>query len=67
MKKLLILGDNPETGALVKTANDMGVRTIVTGIHHNSLAKQIAWKAVDINALDVDAMERLAKAENIEL
>ena len=66
MKKLLILGDNPETGALVKTANDMGVRTIVTGIHHNSLAKQIAWKAVDINALDVDAMERLAKAENID-
>ncbi len=65
-KKLLILGDNPESAPLVETANDMDVRTIVTGIHHNSIAKQIAWKAVDINALDVDAMERLARQEAVD-
>ena len=28
-KKLLILGGNPETSALVRVANDMGIKTIV--------------------------------------
>ena len=65
-KKLLILGDNPESAPLVETANDMGVQTIVTGINQNTKPKKIAWKSVDINALDVDAMERLAHQEAID-
>ena len=41
-KKLLILGANPETVPLVKTANTMGVLTIVTSNRPDDPAKKYA-------------------------
>lgn len=65
-KKLLILGGNPETSALVKKANDMGVKTIVTSGRHTDDAKKYAWKSFDVDGLDVDGLIKLAKDENID-
>lgn len=65
-KKILILGDNPESGVLVETANNLGTKTIVVGINKNTKPKNIAWKAVDVNALDIVALEKIAKEEKID-
>jgi len=59
-KKLLILGGNPETAALVSVANDMGVHSIVVDPVPNSPAKKVAHEAHEVDGLDVDALEKLA-------
>ena len=59
-KKLMILGGNPETAALVRVANDMGVHTIVVDPIKQSPAKLVAKESYDIDALNVDALEELA-------
>jgi len=59
-KRLLILGGNPETAALVKVANDMGVHTVVVDPVENSPAKQVAKESYEVDALDIDALEDLA-------
>ena len=47
-KKLLILGGNPETSALVRVANDMGVKCIVaSGRHTDDAKKYLAKKGYD--------------------
>lgn len=51
-KKLLILGGNFETCALVEVANEMGIQTIVTSARHADPAKKVAWKARDVDGLD---------------
>ena len=52
-KKLLILGGNPETTPLVEIANSMGIKTIVSSGRHTDPAKKAAWKAYDVDGMDV--------------
>lgn len=65
-KKLLILGGNPETTPLVQVANSMGIKTIVTSGRHSDPAKLEAWKAFDVDGMDVDGLVELAKAEKVD-
>ena len=65
-KKLLILGANPETVPLVEVANDLGVKTIVTSNVPNDAAKKIAWKACDVDGMDVPGLVALAREEKID-
>lgn len=65
-KKLLILGGNPETTPLVEIANEMGILTIVSSGRHTDPAKKAAWKAYDVDGMDVPGLVALAKDEQIE-
>lgn len=65
-KKLLILGGNPETSALVRLANDMGVKTLVTSGRHTDDAKKYAWKSFDVDGMDVPGVIALAKDEQVD-
>ena len=65
-KKLLILGGNPETSALVKLANDMGIKTIVTSGRHTDDAKKYAWKSFDVDGMDVPGVIALAREEKVD-
>ena len=65
-KKLLILGGNPETVPLVKMANDMGIRTIVTSSVPGEPAKVAAWKGCDVDGMDVPGLVSLARAEQVD-
>lgn len=65
-KKLLILGGNPETTPLVETANSMGIRTIVSSARQTDPAKKAAWKAYDVDGLDVPGLVALAKDEQVD-
>ena len=65
-KKLLILGGNPETSALVRTANEMGILTIVASGRHTDDAKKYAWKSSDIDGMDVEGLINLAKEEKVD-
>ncbi len=65
-KKLLILGGNPETTPLVEIANGMGIKTIVASGRHTDPAKKAAWKASDIDGMDVPALIELAQAEQVD-
>lgn len=65
-KKLLILGGNPETSALVKMANDMGIKTIVASGRHTDDAKKYAWKSFDVDGMDVPGVIALARDEKVD-
>lgn len=65
-KKLMILGGNPETSALVRLANDMGIKTIVTSARHTDDAKKYAWKGFDVDGMDVPGVVALAKNEQVD-
>jgi biotin carboxylase len=65
-KKLLILGGNPETSALVRLANEMGIKTIVTSARHTDDAKKYAWKSFDVDGMDVPGVIALAKEEEVD-
>ncbi len=65
-KKLLILGGNPETSALVRTANEMGVRCIVASGRHTDDAKKYSWKASDTDGMDVAGLIALAREEKVD-
>ena len=65
-KKLLILGGNPETTPLVEIANDMGIKTIVTSGRHTDAAKKVAWKAYDVDGMDVPGIIALARDEQVD-
>ena len=65
-KKLLILGGNFETCALVEVANEMGIHTIVTSARHADPAKKVAWKARDVDGLDVPGLIALAREEGVD-
>ncbi len=65
-KKLLILGGNPETTPLVEIANDWGIRTIVSSARHTDPAKKAAWKAYDVDGMDVPGLIALAKEEKVD-
>lgn len=65
-KKLLILGGNPETTPLVEVANNMGIKTIVSSARHTDPAKLVAWKAYDVDGMDVPGLVALAKEEKVD-
>ncbi|MBD5491543.1 MAG: ATP-grasp domain-containing protein [Lachnospiraceae bacterium] len=65
-KRLLILGANPETAALVTVAKDMGVYTIVTDYDPKAYAKAFADKSYNVDAIDVDSLVILAKEERVD-
>ena len=65
-KKLLIIGANSETVPLVETANQMGVLTYVTSNRPNDVAKKYAYKACDVNGMDVDELVNLINNEHID-
>jgi biotin carboxylase len=66
MKKLLILGANPETIPLIETAKSMGVYTIVTDPDPNAPAKKVADRGIDINGMDIDNLVEFGRQENID-
>ncbi len=61
MKKIIILGGNPETGVLVDIAVRMGIYTIVVDPNPNAPAKKNASESYDIDGFDVDGIVQLAK------
>ncbi|MCH1940973.1 ATP-grasp domain-containing protein [Holdemania massiliensis] len=65
-KKLLILGGNPETIPLVEVANNMGILTIVSSGRHTDAAKKVAWKAYDVDGMDVPGLVALAREEKVD-
>lgn len=65
-KKLLILGANPETGALVRMANEMGIKTIVTSNIATDAAKKDAWKSYEVDGMDVPGLIALARDEKVD-
>lgn len=65
-KKLLIMGGNPETSPLVQLANEMGVKTIVTSARSTDDAKKYAWKAYDVDGMDVPGLIALAREEQVD-
>ena len=65
-KKLLILGGNPETTPLVEIANRMGIKTIVSSGRHTDPAKKAAWKAYDVDGMDVPGLIALANEEKVD-
>ena len=66
MKKVLILGANPETVSLILKAREMGLYTIVTDNNPNAYAKKYADQAENVNAVDVDALVELAVREKVD-
>jgi biotin carboxylase len=64
-KRLLILGGNPETGALVKYAKELGVHTIVIDPNPHSPAKKSAVESYDVEVMNPDAL--LDKAKHLQL
>ena len=65
-KKLLILGGNPETSALVQLANDMGIKTIVASYRANDDAKKYAWKSSMVDGFDIPGLIALAREEAVD-
>ena len=64
-KRLLILGGNPETGALVKFANELGIHTIVIDPNPNSPAKKTAIESYEVEVMNLEAL--LEKAKQLHL
>lgn len=65
-KKLLILGANPETIPLVQVANELGVKTIVTSNIPMDAAKRYAWKACNVDGMDIPGLIALANEEKVD-
>ena len=66
MKKLLILGANPETIGLVKQAISMGIYTIVIDPFKDAPAKEVADQSFDIDGFDVEGICEVARDQNID-
>ena len=65
-KKILVLGANPETANIVKVAQSLGVYTIVTDYNPDAPAKKVADKSYNIDAMDVDALCKMAVDEKVD-
>lgn len=65
-KNILILGGNPETGALVDVANDMGLRTVVVDPNPVAPAKRNAAVSYNIDVTDIDGVEEVVRREGIQ-
>ena len=66
MKKILILGGNPETAVLVKTSRSMGIYTIVVDPNPEAPAKKHASASYDIDGFEVDKIVQLAKDTQVD-
>ncbi|HDZ03956.1 hypothetical protein LCGC14_0132200 [marine sediment metagenome] len=66
MKKLIILGGNPETAILVDIAISMGIYTIVVDPNPDAPAKKNASETYDIDGFEVDKIVQLAKDLNVD-
>jgi biotin carboxylase len=66
MKKILILGANPETIPLIETAKSMGMYTIVTDPDPNAPAKKVADRGININGMDVEGLVEFCKQEKVD-
>lgn len=65
-KKLIILGGNPETGALVEVANGLGIHTIVVDPNPDAPAKRFAAEHYEIDGFDVDGIVTLARRRHVD-
>lgn len=65
-KRLLILGGNPETAALVRHANAMGVVTIVVDPNPDAPAKREAAESYDVDGRDIPALIDLARRVRVD-
>jgi biotin carboxylase len=65
-KRLLILGGNPETGVLVRTANAMGVTTIVVDPNPDAPAKRDASQRYDVDGFDIEGIVAVARNEQVD-
>src|SRR5690349_13679393 len=65
-KKLIILGGNRETGALVEVANRLGIHTIVVDPNPHAPAKQFAAESYQFDGFDVDGIVALAKRLQVD-
>lgn len=63
-KKIVILGGNPETGAIVEVANAMGLYPIVLDPYPHSPSKRHAAKSYDIDVTDLDAVDEVIRQEH---
>ena len=66
MKKIIILGGNPETAAVVAIANGMGLYTIVIDMGINSPAKRNAAKSYDLDVFEVEKVAQIAKDNEVD-
>lgn len=66
MKKILIMGANPETTSLVIKAKEMGLITYVTDYDPDAYAKKFADVPVNIDASHVDELVDLVNKEKID-
>jgi len=66
MKKLLIIGANPETISLIEKAKLMGIKTYVTDYNKMTYAKKFADVPCDVDGMDVDGLVDLVKREQID-
>lgn len=65
-KKLLILGANPEVISLVEKANELGCYTMVADYNPKALSKRFCSEPVNIDASDVDALEKFAREKKVD-
>jgi len=66
MKKIIILGGNPETGVLVEFANNMGLHTIVIDPNPDAPAKKFAAETYDIDGFNIDGIVKIAQEQNVD-
>jgi biotin carboxylase len=65
-KKILILGGNPETKALVDVANELGIITVVLDPNPTAPAKKTASILINVDGMDVEEVIRQAKGHNVD-
>jgi glycosyltransferase involved in cell wall biosynthesis/biotin carboxylase len=65
-KRIVILGGNPETGAIVEVANAMGLYSIVLDPYPNSPSKRHAAKSYDIDVTNLQAVDEVIRQENAD-
>jgi biotin carboxylase len=63
---ILILGGNPETGAIVDIANQLDMRTIVIDPNPESPSKKNASASYDIDVTDLSAVDQIIEKEKIQ-
>ena len=65
-RKLLILGGTTLMIHVVNTAKKLGIVTVVTDVSPNSPAKKYADISYNISTGDLDAIEAMARKEQID-
>lgn len=65
-KKIIILGGNAETGAIVDIANKMGLYTIVIDPNPNSPSKRNSSKSYDFDVTNLPEVDSIINKENAD-